>query len=123
MHLLFKKSTLSFVITKKRIYYAVGFVVFMTLFFAIRSKYFERSDFLRPVSRTIKNAAGQLSKPWTKQKSNIVEDILDSAVSDGNQLVKMGDSIIQPTLPPWEKWMLENPHLQSVGDIYDKCGR
>lgn len=102
----------------------IGFVVFMVLFFTIRSKYFERSDFLRPVSRTIKNAAGRISTSWHQHESNTVEDIMDGVGEDENQNTnELTDASTLSNLAPWEKWMAENPHLQSVGDIFDKCGR
>ena len=113
------KSTFGFIITKKRIYYAVGFVIFMIVFFSIRSKYFERSDFLRPVSRTIKNTAGRISKTWQHRDENIIENILD----DKEERMQSMDTSESTTLQPWDKWMMENPHLQPVGDIFDKCGK
>ena len=122
MHFYLNKTLFSFAITKKRIYYTFGFFIFLVLFFSIRSKYFERSDFLRPVTRTIKNTAGRLSKSWHKTVDNnaVIESIMDAEINDYGQSSESSDI---GTLSPWEKWMLDNPHLQSVGDIFDKCGR
>ena len=122
MHLYLNKTPFSFAITKKRMYYTFGFIIFLVLFFSIRSKYFERSDFLRPVTRTIKNTAGRLSKSWNKDVDNhaIIEDIMDNKINDYDQSSENSNI---GTIPPWNKWMLDNPHLQSVGDIFNKCGK
>eukprot|EP00795_Rhopilema_esculentum_P001390 gene1390-15801_t len=115
-------SKANFVVTKRKIYYALGFAVFLVVYFTVRAKYFERSDFLRPVTRTIKNAPGKLTEKRLKTNDDIFSDILDN-VHEGerhhNQ--RMGEHQVFMTANPWDKWMLENPHLQSVGEIFNRC--
>ena len=123
MHLYFNSSTFSFAITKKRVYYAFGFMIFLVLFFSIRSKYFERSDFLRPVTRTIKNTAGRLSKSWQRDNNDIIENIMDDKFGNDYEGPESIDTVEPSFISPWNKWMLENTHLQSVGDIFNRCGR
>ena len=124
MHFYLNNSTFSFVVTKKRIYYLAGFLIFLVLFFSIRSKYFERSDFLRPVTRTIKNTAGRVSKSWYRNSNDdIVESIMKENMIDENQNSDIAHTKNVLHLSPWEKWMMENPHLQSVGSIFDRCGK
>eukprot|EP00794_Sanderia_malayensis_P018993 gene18993-20904_t len=67
-----------------------------TLFFVIRSKYFERSDWLKPVART-----GQSKKTFK------------------GSLNRNGKS--SGKLSAWDMWMEKHPQYQSIGNIWDKC--
>lgn len=120
-------------VTKRKMYYFLGFCIFMTLFFVIRSKYFERSDFLRPVSvsgtRTIKHSKEETSASSHSQEeiredeSSSTGGIVGSFLAGVKGLLQQSDTKKIPKLSPWDKWMKENPQFQSIGDIYDKCGK
>ena len=117
-------------VTKRKIYYFIGFCIFMTLFFIIRSKYFERSDFLRPVSvsvaRTIKHSKEETSnsaeEKIKKDESSSQGGIVGSFLAGVKGLLQQSDTKKIAKLSPWDNWMKENPQFQSIGDIYDKCG-
>eukprot|EP00112_Aurelia_sp_Birch-Aquarium-sp1_P000772 Seg1075.7 transcript_id=Seg1075.7/GoldUCD/mRNA.D3Y31 product="Phosphatidylglycerol/phosphatidylinositol transfer protein" protein_id=Seg1075.7/GoldUCD/D3Y31 len=118
-------------VTKRKMYYFLGFCIFMTLFFVIRSKYFERSDFLRPVSvsgtRTIKHSKEETSASSHSQEeiredeSSSTGGIVGSFLAGVKGLLQQSDTKKIPKLSPWDRWMKENSQFQSIGDIYDKC--
>ena len=78
----------------------------MFAFFTIRSKYFERSDFLKPVS-LLGNENNEHSQTSLLNKGlgrNLVEQEATQRIS------------------PWDIWMAKNKQMQSIGDIWNKCG-
>lgn len=88
------KSSSGSVLSRRKV---VGFCVFVGLIvvaYAAKEKYLYSGGSLQPVTRLLFH---------TK-----------TALWDGSEGSR-------PTMNPWDTWMMQNPKLTSIGDIYDKC--
>ena len=77
--------------------------------YIIKEKYFYASDCLAPVhaklDNLVRNAHNAIAKHIPSWKNK-----------NGGLKVK-----VKTKTNIWEEWMLQNPHMSSIGDIYDRC--